>query len=136
MLHDIGKLVLAACVPDDYKRAVMLAREQKISLFDAEMQLFGASHAEVGSYLMGLWGLPLPVIEAICLYRTPEHCAGTSFRPVTAVHAANILCHKQVSLHFCESALLDASPYLAAAAFAQRVPQWCSAMRAAAEPSA
>jgi HD-like signal output (HDOD) protein len=31
----------------------------------------GATHAQVGAYLLGLWGLPYPVVEAVALHHTP-----------------------------------------------------------------
>ena len=122
-LHDVGKLVLASCAPEEYREAIKLAHEQQVSLWEAEMQVFGSSHAEVGSYLMGLWGAPLPVMEAICLYRNPEEAKTTDFCPLTAVHAANILCRKRVSSRTGDTTLLQESDYLAEH-FADRVSQW------------
>ncbi|MCA9247333.1 MAG: HDOD domain-containing protein, partial [Planctomycetales bacterium] len=43
MLHDVGKVVLASCQPDDYRRALKLAREKQITIWQAEMEVFGAS---------------------------------------------------------------------------------------------
>jgi hypothetical protein len=31
----------------------------------------GATHAEIGAYLLGLWGLPYSIVEAVALHHTP-----------------------------------------------------------------
>jgi putative nucleotidyltransferase with HDIG domain len=91
LLHDIGKLVLASSFPDDYARILKIGREGTLPLVTAEENTFGANHAEVGGYLLGLWGLPVPVVEAIALHHNPTECTHMGFSPLTAVHAANAL---------------------------------------------
>ena len=46
---------------------------------------------EVGAYLLGLWGLPSPVVEAVAWHHRPRDCPQQTFSALTAVHAANIL---------------------------------------------
>jgi len=89
LLHDVGKLILAANLPQDYDAALTQANEQEISLSEAERQVFGASHAEVGAYLLGLWGLPTPIIEAVAFHHKPVESYGQKFGPLTAIHVAN-----------------------------------------------
>jgi putative nucleotidyltransferase with HDIG domain len=91
LLHDIGKLVLAANFPREYGRIGKIGREGSVPLVTAEENTFGANHAEVGGYLLGLWGLPVPVVEAIALHHNPAECTHIGFSPLTAVHAANAL---------------------------------------------
>jgi HD-like signal output (HDOD) protein len=62
-----------------------------MSLVDAERAALGATHAEVGAYLLGLWGFPDPVLEAVAWHHSPGSCPGNIFSPLTAVHAANVL---------------------------------------------
>jgi HD-like signal output (HDOD) protein len=64
-IHDIGKLLLFSIIKQQYIKAVELAREEKIEIFKAEQQIFNADHADTGSYLIGLWGLPGSVVEAV-----------------------------------------------------------------------
>ena len=58
MLHDIGKLVLAANLPDQYNKVLALAQEKNVSPCEAEHEVFHGTHAEVGAYLMALFGIP------------------------------------------------------------------------------
>jgi HD-like signal output (HDOD) protein len=91
LLHDAGKLVLAANFESMYLEAVELAKRETMFLSAAEQQLFGATHADVGGYLLALWGLPVPVVEAVALHHQPSGCPAAAFQPLTAVHVANVL---------------------------------------------
>ena len=91
LLHDVGKLVFALNLPQEYQEAINLARGTQVSLAVAERQIFGADHADVGGYLLGLWGLPVPVVEAIALHHRPDTTPLKSFSPLTALHVANAL---------------------------------------------
>lgn len=100
LLHDVGKLILATKMPEKLHQAFMLARENSISLFQAEKEIFGATHAQVGGYLLELWGLPDPIVEAITWHDYPSLCPEdayattnrTGFSTLTAVHVANYFC--------------------------------------------
>ncbi len=91
LLHDVGKTVLAFNFPDQYGKTIQLAQSQGADLLKAEQETFGANHADVGGYLLGLWGLPVPVVDAISLHHQPSLGADEVFTPLTAVHAANAL---------------------------------------------
>ena len=93
LLHDTGKLVLASNFPQQYDRVTEAARGGTLALLTAEENTFGANHAEVGGYLLGLWGLPVPVVEAIALHHQPAQSPHLAFSPLTAVHAADALVH-------------------------------------------
>jgi HD-like signal output (HDOD) protein len=59
-----------------------------------EQEFFGASHADVGAYLLALWSLPNPIIEAVALHHHPAQCAAPGFSPALAVHAADVFAHE------------------------------------------
>jgi HD-like signal output (HDOD) protein len=90
LLHDIGELILITNLADQYDRAVAL-HEDGLPLSEAETEIFGATHAAVGAYLLGLWGLPDAVVEAVACHDTPGSCPSRQFGPVTVVHAADVL---------------------------------------------
>jgi putative nucleotidyltransferase with HDIG domain len=89
MLHDVGKLVLLANLPEEYARLHELAAELKGNLCELERLEWGATHAEVGAYLLGLWGLPESVVKAVALHHGPSDRLGEAFSAVPAVYAAN-----------------------------------------------
>lgn len=94
MLHDIGKLVLADNLPELYHQALVLASRDNIPLYEAERKIFGATHAGVAAYLLGLWGLPATIVEAVAFHHTPRRSSLRAFGPLTAVHVADVLEHK------------------------------------------
>ena len=93
LLHDVGKLMLAANLPEDYARALEIAGAAGADLVAAERQVFGHSHAEIGAYLIGIWGLPDPVVEAVAFHHRPSDAPGAGTSPLAIVHVANLLAH-------------------------------------------
>ena len=95
LLHDIGKLLFAANHPGLFGKVLRLAREQHCNLWEAEAQILpGVGHAELGATVLGIWGLPKTITEAVALHHGPWRQRGHAFSPVTAVHAANIFDHE------------------------------------------
>ncbi len=72
LLHDVGLLVLATTFPALDERIQSVARDKKLSRRDAEALELGTTHAELGGYLLGLWGLPADVVEAVCFHHEPS----------------------------------------------------------------
>jgi len=95
MLHDVGRLILASEMPEAYARALEVARGEKRAVWAAEQDEFGATHAQIGAYLLGLWGLPNHIIEAVAYHHQPAACPTRVFSPVIAVHVANAFAHEQ-----------------------------------------
>jgi HD-like signal output (HDOD) protein len=96
LLHDLGKLLLAANLPPVFKAALKMAREQGRPPWEMEAKLIGANHAEVGAYVLGTWNLSVSIIEAVAWHHAPLRAPGTSpsFSALTAVHVANELEHQ------------------------------------------
>jgi len=59
-----------------------------------EEREYGFSHAEIGGYLLGLWGLPYILVEAVALHHGPNRVPHEHFDAVSAVHVANLLAHE------------------------------------------
>jgi putative nucleotidyltransferase with HDIG domain len=93
ILHDIGKLVLADHFGRDYALVCLAADKSSLPLLSAELDQFDASHADVGGYLLGLWGLPQDLIEAVAFHHDPAAHELDRFTPLAAVHVANALIH-------------------------------------------
>lgn len=94
LLHDAGKLILAANLPQPYKEALAVARHQGSPVLEAERQAFGVTHAEVGAYLLSLWGLPFTIVEAIAYHHHPGSCPQKEMGVLAAIHVGNSLENK------------------------------------------
>jgi len=71
MLHDIGKLILLK-VPEQYKQVMDLIKESGCDPVEAEYTVMKTSHAELGAYLLGLWGLPDIIVETVAFHHNPS----------------------------------------------------------------
>ena len=91
LLHDVGKLLLFSRLPKEYEQAVVMAGETGCTLDEAELRIFGTGHGEVGGYLIGLWGLPGPVVEAITFHHRIDKYPELSLCPALIVHVADYI---------------------------------------------
>lgn len=91
MMHDAGRLVLATRVPDQYAEVARLQHDEALSTCEAESRVLGTTHAEVGAYLLGLWGISDPVVEAVAFHHHPQVCLNRTFSALTCVHVADAL---------------------------------------------
>jgi len=124
LLHDVGRLVLAANLPEPFERVRALAHEKAISHWDAEQEVFGATHAEVGAYLIGLWGLPEAIVEAVAYHHSPSKCPHPGSAMLTSLHVADALA---VNVRGDDAGVHHPDPdmeYLAYMNLADRIPEW------------
>jgi putative nucleotidyltransferase with HDIG domain len=71
LLHDIGKIALDLCFPDDYAPVVEAIQAGKHTI-DAEVELIGITHAQVGAELAGQWSFPDSLRDTILRHHDPE----------------------------------------------------------------
>jgi HD-like signal output (HDOD) protein/CheY-like chemotaxis protein len=86
LLQEIGTLVLATQLPEQYADVVALSRALAVPLVELETAEFGATHAEVGGYLLGLWGLPSTVVEGVAFHETPSAVPSDTLTAAALVH--------------------------------------------------
>jgi HD-like signal output (HDOD) protein len=127
VLHDIGKLVLADNLPVQYFSALGTSARKEVELFETEKDIFGATHAQVGAYLLGLWGLPQPIVEAVAFHHTPIDYPESIFNPVTAVHAANYIEHQRHPAHWTRKTSLIQASYIEQMGLTNRINVWVNA---------
>ena len=94
LMHDIGKLIFCTIYGKRYGDAINFAEKAGAEINVAETEYFNSSHAGIGAYLLGLWGLPDTVIEAIAFHHNPGDFFGEEFGPLAAVHAADVIYHE------------------------------------------
>jgi HD-like signal output (HDOD) protein len=124
LLHDLGKPILSINFPKEYGEVQAAAKDRNISLWEAEREKFGTTHSEVGAYLIGLWGLPDNVVEALAFHHEPGKYQGLGFTPLSAVHVANVI-EYQENNSGGEAVIPQIAPdYLAKFDMANRLPVW------------
>ena len=98
LLHDVGKVMLAANSPEAYAGILAQAAKKKQPLSQTEFEVLGYSHAEVGGCLLGLWGLDLPIVEAVSRHHQPELFTSEELSPSKLVCDANLAVHAGAKL--------------------------------------
>ena len=91
MLHDVGQLVLATHSPDRYAKVLAMMAKGGVPLHVAERELLGATHAEVGAYLLAVWGLPYSIVETAAHHHAPAGVRHSTFEVLDAVYVADAL---------------------------------------------
>lgn len=91
LLHDIGLLILAQ-IPQYHSifqtsEKGFESQEQLVK----EYEMLRTSHAEVGAYLLGIWGLPEHFVETVAFHHRPSQFEGGQNRALTALHVAESL---------------------------------------------
>ena len=89
MLHDLGKLVLCDAIPEVFAQIIDDADEESIPLGQVEQRVLGTNHGAVGAYLMGLWGLPDSIVEAVAWHVTPHEVDTSEVGLTTMLHVAD-----------------------------------------------
>jgi len=95
LLHDIGKLILVKNLPAQFQESISLARQENIPHWEAEQKIFGVSHAEIGGYLLGIWGIQNNLVEAVSLHHRPQFYQTNGLSVIIIVHLANALDHEK-----------------------------------------
>ncbi|HAV65404.1 MAG TPA: two-component system response regulator [Verrucomicrobiales bacterium] len=130
LLHDVGQLVLVTGVPSSYQIALDRCQQDGLLLHEAESSVFGAGHAEVGAYLLGLWGLPSAIVEGVGWHHYPAAHDAKGLSPANVVHIANWISHQLTpSAGRLHSPLLD-EPHLERVGMLAKAHEWKDAIAA------
>jgi HD-like signal output (HDOD) protein len=89
IVHDVGQIVLAQGFPLRFANVIQAVGESGRPRPDVERDEFGVSHGEVGAYLLGVWGLPFSIIEAVAYHHSPGRVTVGARDLLAAVHVAD-----------------------------------------------
>jgi putative nucleotidyltransferase with HDIG domain len=98
MLHDIGKVVLSVIIPGDFKIIIDMVHEENCTVYEAEKKFLNVTHAEVGAYIMNLWGFKKSQIDAVKSHHFSESNNDESNSIKKILYAANIIDHEIVHI--------------------------------------
>lgn len=92
LLHDAGRLVMDRFLPSEFDQAIALSLERGCSLIDAEKEILGYTHVEVGIMLGEQWQLPESLMEGI---RAHHEAVSFEASPIGClVYVGNVLAHQ------------------------------------------
>jgi HD-like signal output (HDOD) protein len=127
LVHDIGTIILALTVPDRYAEITRRSMQTRSPSHVIEREVLGATHAEVGGYLLGVWGLPLPIVEAVAYHHGPPPARRQRMDTAMALYIGDALAGQALAGHDAHegAAELDLSGLeQAGVAVAQELPRW------------
>jgi HD-like signal output (HDOD) protein len=124
MLHDLGKLVMVHNMPNSYGRLLRATLDKNLPVQAAEMEIFGATHEQIGAYLVGLWGLPDAIAEAVAFHHAPLRCPDRKFGPVGVVHVADAMAHGEVGSGVDSEAVRLSMDFLGQLTLGDRLARW------------
>jgi len=124
LLHDAGMLILIENYTAAYRKVLEIACTGQLSLAQVEQANFGCTHAEIGAYLLGIWGLPDSIVEAVAFHHNPSQCVSRSFAPLTAVHLADALAHETAQTEGNAAGGQLSLEYLETLGLQERVDGW------------
>jgi len=134
-LHDVGKIVLADNFGRDYTVLCHKANAQQKPMVELEIEEFGASHADVGGFLLGLWGLPQEIIEAVAFHHDPATSIDENFTPLTSIHVSNVISQETSDPVLEPTATCEVDQaYLAQLGLEDRLNEWRAIAEACTEP--
>jgi putative nucleotidyltransferase with HDIG domain len=87
LMHDIGKAVLLKNLPGQYIPIADDVHHGEITFYEAELVVFGFSHAHVGATLAERWGFPPQLVEAIGFHHDPEAASNQNHKQLAYITA-------------------------------------------------
>ena len=93
LLHDVGRLALAAHFPAQTAAALARTRELDLGQAEVERRLLGTDHLEVGAQVAAHWCFPAEVVQALAGHHAPQAAAGGAASLADSVHLADAVAH-------------------------------------------
>ena len=91
LLHDIGKMVEMMFMPREFSRIASRVKEDDILMIEAENEILGYNHADIGKLVAQKWNLPAKLVEIIACHHQPQLAGGFAIE-AAVVHLADIFC--------------------------------------------
>ncbi len=95
LLHDVGLLALVSYMPDQFEELRRATQTSSLPLWDLELDIIGTNHSDIGAYLLNLWGLSFPIVEAVARHHDSSSIAQRKMDPAHAVGVASAIVTSQ-----------------------------------------
>ena len=90
LLHDVGKIVLDQFLPEQFRETLGIVRGRNVLIVEAEAEVFGVTHADIGSWLFEKWNLSKGLVQTTRCHHNPA-LAGDEQKLAEIIHVADIL---------------------------------------------
>jgi len=96
LLHDIGIIVEDQFLQDDFKRILHKLINEKRNLTDAELDILGYTHADVGRALSSHWNFPQELIATMGYHHNPFNAPHNFSRMILTIYISDYICQESV----------------------------------------
>jgi len=90
ILHDVGEVILMHYRQDQFRQAVQLSIERELDMHDAEREIFGTTHCEIGALLAEQWHFPELLTQVIMHHHADQMELKNPL--IQVVHLADQIC--------------------------------------------
>jgi len=94
LIHDIGKIVIDQLLHEEFERILDLVHQKHIPIIDAEKQILGVTHADIGQWLGTKWNFPNHLVDSIAYHHRPE-VVQDNHRLVRIVRLADLIARRE-----------------------------------------
>jgi putative nucleotidyltransferase with HDIG domain len=98
MFHDIGKFIFASKMKHQFSEVLAMVRRENCTIDVAERCIMGASHAEVGAYLLARWGFSHDQITILRSHHDESVMDSQAVTPQMVLYVADSLDHELVHI--------------------------------------
>jgi len=91
VVHDVGRIVILLAMPEEAQRIAAEAEASGRAEHELEQELLGVSHAEIGAYLLGVWGVPFSIVETTAYHHEPSRASPEVSPMLAPVHLASAM---------------------------------------------
>ncbi len=92
ILHNVGKVVISLYVHTAFKEIMSAVENNNISFDEAEKEVTGYNHHEVGEKILAKWNFPAVLKSIVRYYQNPAQAPDEHHYEVSTVHIANAVC--------------------------------------------
>jgi len=124
LLHDVGCGVLACCDAEKFREALETQGRTHRSVCEIETSILGLTHAAAGAYLLGLWGLPLSLVEAVAYHHDPRGANEMTFDLPSALAVADTLVSQAIDGESTAPFTVELEEHLRNLGVLSQFPQW------------
>jgi putative nucleotidyltransferase with HDIG domain len=102
LLHDIGKLILAICAPEDFAHCINLATSKGCLFLEAEKEALGVCHTDIAAWINGRWNLPKEIAAVMINHHKSINILNEHARLIAVVKLADVLARGLQLGHPCD----------------------------------
>jgi len=94
LLHDVGKIILEQYFHDDFTDILQYSRENNVHIVEAEEEILGTNHAQIGAWLARKWMLPSFLVNGILYHHDTENAPEEFLEAIAITHISDFICLK------------------------------------------